>query len=52
MAEEEGLFGFIFVLGGITCAIAASVASFSKREPQKYWTLIAVALSFLPFAIY
>ncbi len=52
IAEKEALFGFIVALGGVTCAIAASLASFYKREPQKYWTLIAVALSFLPFAIY
>jgi hypothetical protein len=52
MAEKEAPFGFMVALGGITCAIAASIASFSKREPHRYWTIIAIALSLVPFAIY
>ena len=52
MADETAAFGFLFVCGGVTCAIAASVASFAHKESKRFWSVLAVALSFLPFAIY
>jgi len=51
-SEHEGLYAFIVALLAATCAIAASIASISKREPQWYWSIIGVALSAAPFFIY
>jgi hypothetical protein len=51
-ADITAPFGFLVACAGTTCAIVASMASFSHRERNKFWSLPAVALSCLPFVIY